>query len=214
MNAIVGFSSLIIDSGLDAGLQKEYATHIQNSTLQLLSIVNDILTVAKLQTGQERLMLRPVFIHEIINMLSDSFLTNATNKQLGFKTEINQQNSKEVITTDVSKLQQILSNIIQNAIKFTHVGSIEVGYHCHQSTVEFFVSDTGIGIPPEAIPYIFDRFRQADPSISVEYGGNGLGLSISQSYANLLGGEIRVESKVGVGTTFYLTIPKHVQEKG
>lgn len=212
MNAIVGFSSLLIDSEPDADLLREYAGHIHVSTLKLLGIVNDILTVAKIQAGQERLMLRPVFIRDIIRSLATKYIPEASLKQLSFVAPTDEKNMLEVITTDASKLTQVLANILDNAIKFTHKGEVELGYVCEKSQVEFFVRDTGIGISTDALPYIFERFRQADPSISIEYGGNGLGLSISQSYVNLLGGTITVKSKVGVGTTFFVTMPLFVSE--
>lgn len=207
MNAIVGFSSLLVEEALDNNILKEYSNHIHNSTLKLLNIVDDILTVAKIQAGQERLMLRPVFVKEIINTLSGIFKPLATGKSLNFVAHVEEKQAVDVITTDASKLIQVLSNIIQNAIKFTHTGGVELGYESKNSVVVFYVKDTGIGIPHESIPYIFERFRQADPSISVEFGGNGLGLSISQSYVNLLGGSITVESIVGEGTTFYISLP-------
>lgn len=212
MNAIVGFSSLLIDLDPEDDLLLEYAGHIQVSTLKLLGIVNDILTVAKIQAGQERLMLRPVFIRDIIRSLANTYLPEAGIKQLSFVVPTDEKSMLEVITTDASKLTQVLANILDNAIKFTHKGEVEMGYVCKNSQVEFFVRDTGIGISADALPYIFERFRQADPSISIEFGGNGLGLSISQSYINLLGGTISVKSQVGVGSTFYITMPLFVSE--
>lgn len=213
MNAIVGFSSLLNETEMEEQLYREYTGHIYDSTLKLLTIVNDILTVAKIQAGQERLMFRPVFIQEIIQKLVETHQGEAARKKLHFNAHLDEIQPVDVITTDPGKLIQVLSNILHNAIKFTHQGEVELRYVCRNGQVRFFVRDTGIGIPQEAIPHIYERFRQADPSISVEYGGNGQGLSIAQSYVELLGGNIAVVSEVGAGSTFEIVLPMGTKDK-
>jgi CheY-like chemotaxis protein/anti-sigma regulatory factor (Ser/Thr protein kinase) len=119
------------------------------------------------------------------------------------KTDDNQ----DYIVTDEVKLIQILENLLNNAIKFTHAGCIELKYIIVDNSIKILVKDTGIGIHNESTEIIFERFRQADPSISVNYGGTGLGLSISKSYAQMLNGTLQVESQPGIGSEFMLTLP-------
>jgi signal transduction histidine kinase len=112
-----------------------------------------------------------------------------------------------LIVSDQGKLDQILTNLLRNSIKFTKSGKIDFGYIIVEAEIEFFVKDTGIGIPVEKFDNIFERFQQADDSLSREFGGAGLGLPISRAYVELLGGRIWFQSKVGQGTEFYFTIP-------
>jgi PAS domain S-box-containing protein len=207
MNAIVGFSGLLTEPSNDIEIIQEYAQIIQNSSAKLLSIVTDILTIARIQTGQERVITRPVYVNEIIDKLYADFITLAENKKLLLVAQKDTSNPMPVIITDETKLTQILSNLLQNAIKFTNTGLVEIGYSLHDNLITFYVKDTGIGIPTEAMDLIFERFRQADPSQSVTYGGTGLGLSICKSYATMLGGQIKVESEANKGSTFFLTLP-------
>jgi len=207
MNAIVGFSGLIAEPGIDHDSLTEYAHIIQNSSNKLLSIVTDILTMARIQTGQERIITRPVYINELIDKLLINNKELAESKNIDLQIHKDQSNPIPVIITDESKLYQILNNLVHNAIKFTNHGSVHLGYSIQSSAIHFYIKDTGIGIPTDAIDLIFERFRQADPSLSVQYGGTGLGLAICKSYANMLGGKISVESIIDKGSTFHLSIP-------
>jgi PAS domain S-box-containing protein len=207
MNAIVGFAGLLGEPDLDKDSMLEYASIVQSSSAQLLSIVTDIVTIARIQTGQERVIVRPVFVNELVDNVLSRYKPKSNEKGLLLMFKKDNENPMPVIVTDESKLLQILSNLVQNAIKFTHNGSVEIGYRFDGASVDFYVKDTGIGIPDEAKEHIFERFRQADPSFSVKYGGTGLGLSISKSYATLLGGKLWVESELGKGSVFYLSIP-------
>ena len=127
------------------------------------------------------------------------------NISLYTKQELNDKQSE--IYTDKTKITQVLSNLLTNALKFTHEGFIEFGYHLKDSELEFYVKDSGIGIKPENHDKIFDRFRQADISINKLYGGTGLGLAISKAFVELLGGNIWVQSEIEKGSIFYFTIP-------
>jgi PAS domain S-box-containing protein len=212
LNAIVGFSEILAGGDEeDLTSVSEYATIIKRSSDQLLSIVSDVLTVASIQTGQETIVLKPVNISELFDYLKDMFLPDALHKNLKLLFNKNIANNQFCIMTDETKLKQILSNLLTNAIKFTHSGSIEVMCGIQENNVAFSVKDTGIGIPKESHHIIFERFRQADPSISVKYGGTGLGLSISKSFAQILGGTLRVNSEPSHGSTFTLTLPNQVQ---
>lgn len=210
MNAIVGFSGLLTEPGIDDDTKNEYAKIVQNSCSQLLAIVTDILTIARIQTGQERIISRPVFVNEMLDNLVSMLKPKAYEKKLDIVLHRDVNNPMPVIITDETKLLQILTNLMQNAVKFTLKGSVEVGYVIYDGRIEFYVKDTGVGISKDAVDVIFERFRQADPSVSVEFGGTGLGLSISKSYALMLGGDIRVESEQGQGSVFFVDIPSQI----
>ena len=128
-----------------------------------------------------------------------------SNIKLSINTHV--ENNDIIILTDGTRLQQIFQYLLSNAIKFTHTGEISFGFKIEKNKVVFHVKDTGIGITPEHKKFIFDHFRQANESISREYGGTGLGLAISKKLVELMGGEIWVESEVNIGTTFYFTLP-------
>lgn len=214
LNAIVGFSELLGMNRIGASEQKDYISIIVNSSNQLLSIVNDILTVSRIQTGQEVVVIKSVFINTLIDNLYAIFKSQAETKSIDFSVYKESDNPQFAILTDETKLTQILSNLINNAIKFTHKGRVEFGYKLNERHIDFFVKDTGIGIPKESQELIFERFRQVEMSISRTFGGTGLGLSISKAFAEMLKGSIRVESESFLGSTFYLTIPlQEVAEK-
>ena len=207
LNAIVGFSELL---GLDPNQtqeQKEYTSIIKNSSNQLLSIVNDILTVARIQTGQEAVVVKQIYINSVLDNLYKIFKSQTDHKSLELIVIKENKNSEFSIISDETKLTQILSNLINNAIKFTDKGKIEFGYSINDKYIEFYVKDTGIGIPKDFQEIIFERFRQVESSLNRNFGGTGLGLSISKSFAEMLGGSIRIESEPSQGSAFYLSIP-------
>ncbi len=210
LNAICGFSDALAFKDITEDDRKNYIKVIQNSSNQLLAIVNDILTMSAVQTNQEKVHIMPVNINSIIIELLTTFKAQATNKNILLIAKRALSDEKSEILTDKTKLTQILSNLMTNALKFTHQGSIEFGYQVlilAEPVLEFFVKDTGIGIKHEHQTKIFDRFIQADQSIQSSYGGTGLGLAISKAFTNLLGGEMRLESEPGKGSAFYFTLP-------
>jgi PAS domain S-box-containing protein len=207
LNAIVGFSSLLNDRNINSEKTTEYSLIIQNSSNQLLSIVSDVLTISRIQTGQEIVIFNPININELYESLYTVLKLKASAKNLVLKLNIDKNLPDLFVLSDETKLTQILVNFINNAIKFTNEGSIEFGYYLDNKEIKFYVKDTGIGIEKHNQQHIFERFRQADNSISVNYGGTGLGLSISRSYAEMLKGTISVESEAGKGSTFTLTLP-------
>lgn len=210
LNAIVGFSELLADTNITREKLQNYSTIIINSSNQLLSIVNDILTVARIQTGQEVANYSPVNINKLCYGLQYIFNSKAKEKGLSFSLSFALSNENAEILTDGTKLNQILSNLIANSLKFTHKGFIDFGYTLKGEFLEFYVRDSGIGIKPEHQEYIFERFAQADISINKKYGGTGLGLSICKAYVQLLGGKIWVKSTFGEGSEFIFTIPHNV----
>ena len=207
MNAIIGFSALLNDNELSDEDRRQYIDIIFQSGSQLLSIINDIVDIANVESGQAKVNLTEVNLNSTLRSLNDQFSIYGKQNfvSIHLKTTLSDNDSK--IVTDNTKLVQILSNLINNAIKFTKNGQIDFGYTLKDKYIEFFVSDTGIGIPPEYHSRIFDRFFQVDSAVSRQYSGTGLGLSICKGYVELLGGEIKVESELGKGALFLFTIP-------
>ena len=207
LNAIVGFSSLLSTYQVSREKLEKYTSLIQNSSQQLLSIVSDILTIASLDTKQEHVNTEVVCVNHIIDEMEKLFNKQASDKGLTLSAHCPLNDKDAEVLTDRGKLTQILTNLLSNALKFSHEGTIKLGYTLKQDMLEFYVRDNGIGILPEQHKNIFERFSQGDLSIQAKYGGTGLGLSISKGFTELLGGEIWFDSRVNHGTTFYFTIP-------
>jgi signal transduction histidine kinase/CheY-like chemotaxis protein/HAMP domain-containing protein len=196
--------------------QVEYAETIYAAGTDLLSLISDILDLAKIESGTVTLNVVPERFSDLRDYVDRTFRQIADSKQLQFAVAID-TSLPPFIQTDVKRLQQILKNLLSNAFKFTQQGRVALeitsttsdrtGLGETESIVAFAVSDTGIGIPVEKQKIIFEAFQQADGTTSREYGGTGLGLSISRELAHLLGGELRVKSTPGRGTTFTLYLP-------
>ncbi|NOU61346.1 sensor histidine kinase [Marinifilum caeruleilacunae] len=211
MNAILGFTELLSGDNVDVNKRKKFISIIQKNTNGLLRLISDILDISKIETNQLKVILSRCKISELFDSVKDDYETlveHRENNQLNFMLSMPKENQVIEITTDPVRLQQIFNNLLENSIKFTPAGDIEIGYDVKGKFVEFFVRDTGIGIPEDKQEIIFDRFRQAELDANTrQYGGTGLGLAISQSLIELLGGKIWMKSKPHVGTTFYFTIP-------
>jgi len=207
MNAIIGFSGLLEQTDLTDDERAKFITIIKNSANQLLSVVTDILTISSLEKKLEKININIVSINEVLDNLYSIFKFQAREKNLTLKLNKSDSDSETAAYTDSTKLTEILTNLLMNALKFTHQGEVEFGYCIKDGFMEFYVKDTGIGIAPDSQDKIFHRFLQANQSISHKYGGTGLGLSISKGYIELFGGKIWVESELGKGSTFYFTIP-------
>lgn len=207
LNAISGFTEMLKQDKLSKEKQKSYISIIQNSSDQLISIISDILTVSTLETGKERVVRKKVNVNEMLIELNSFFNNSALDKKIKLNLHKGLPDESSIIETDETKLRQIMTNLLTNAFKFTHKGSIDFGYDLKGEDLIFYVKDTGIGIKKENHKKIFERFNQADPSIPVTYGGTGLGLSISKDYVELLGGKMSLDSLEGQGSTFYFSIP-------
>jgi len=207
MNAIVGFSGLIKDPNLHYEKRSYYTDIINQSTTQLLSIITDIVNIATIEAGQEKINEKAINLNAVCKFLYEQFFSKATRKGVSFRYKISDEDDHTLIITDETKLIQILTNLIGNALKFTNEGYVEFGFKKDNSDIEFFVKDTGIGIPEELHEEIFKRFRQADISDLNRYGGSGLGLSISKAYVEILGGKIWLNSEPDKGSVFYFKIP-------
>lgn len=213
MNGIIGFSEMLKKPGLSNQRQQYYAGIIVESSHQLLNIVNDILDVSKIETGQISLNLTVCNLNDIIFEVFSFFKPKVREKNIAIYPYTGLSDKQSKVQTDATKLKQILNNLVGNALKFTHQGYIKFGYKRKDNMLEFFVEDTGIGIAPKQHKMIFDRFSQADPGSSRQYGGTGLGLSICKSFVTIMNGKIRVESTPGNGATFRFTIPYLPVEK-
>ncbi len=214
MNAILGFSTLLSDTSLTEIEKTEYLQIIKERGNDLLHIIDDIIDVAKIESGHIRVDIRKCYVNELLNNILLS-LTEVKNKHSKHKITLNcipgNKSQGFSIMTDSNRLKQILTNLIDNSLKFTEEGTVNFGYVIKYegtaSMIEFFVHDTGIGIPPEMHEVIFERFRQVDDTNTRRYGGTGLGLTITRNLVKLLGGRIRVGSEKGKGTSFYITFP-------
>jgi PAS domain S-box-containing protein len=208
LNAIVGFSELLnSDPEKSKNEIEEFTNIISKSSHKLLSIVSDVLTMSSIQTGHESINFKLIDINKLFEKLYKIYLPIANRKKIDFIISNDLIGNPIYIRTDETKLDQILTNLVNNAIKFTASGKVELKYLIKGEYIEFYVKDTGIGISKESQAIIFERFRQAEKSISVSYGGTGLGLSISKSFAQMLGGTISVESELNCGSVFCLKLP-------
>lgn len=206
MNGIIGFSQFLKVPDLEEENKLRYINIINDSCNQLLNIIEDILEVSKLETGQIEIINEEFNVDEIVNNVYINYQEKFSNKGLVLTYQNNLSNNK-LFNADRQKVTQILSNLLSNALKFTHEGNVNMGVVTKNDYVEFFVKDTGIGIEADLQDKIFERFRQAETTISRTYGGTGLGLAIAKGYLDLIGGEIWLESKINEGSTFYFKIP-------
>jgi PAS domain S-box-containing protein len=207
MNGIIGFSELLDEPELNDEQRKYHIKIIQNSCHQLLRIIDDILAISKLETRQEKLNETEFCFNDFIMEIFSIF--NLKSKERKFPVYVYKelQDKESYVISDKAKLNTILSNLLENAIRFTSQGFIEFGYFIEKTNLVLYVKDTGIGIAPENHKIIFERFSQEDKELSRKYGGLGLGLSIAKENTLLLGGDITLESEKGKGATFYVTIP-------
>jgi len=208
MNGILGFAEILSDPSLTGEQQQEYLKIIQKSGVRMLNIINDIIDISKIESGVMNLNVMESNINEQMEYIYTFFKPEVESKKLEFSLRTTLPAKEAIIKTDREKLYAILTNIVKNAIKYTSAGTIEFGYNLTRAnTLEFYVKDTGIGIPQNRQDAIFERFIQADISNKYALQGAGLGLAISKSFVKMMGGDIWVESEVGVGSTFYFTLP-------
>jgi hypothetical protein len=219
MNGILGFSELLKEPDLTIDKQQDYIQIIQISGARMLNTINSIVDISKIESGLIKVDLKETNLNENIEFTCKFFKPEAETKGLQFLFKNGLPTKEANINTDNEKVNGILTNLVRNAIKFTFEGSIEFGYNLksdsetgsteqsRRAELEFFVKDTGIGIPKKQQKLVFERFRQGSELHNRGYEGSGLGLSICKSYVEMLGGRIWVESEEGLGSTFYFTIP-------
>jgi len=208
MNGIVGFTEFLAKENITPEKRAYYAKIVVQSSHQLLSIVNDILDISKIETGQFVLAPEVFNVNDLIMITFTLFEQRAKEQAISLFPKKALSDSLALIEVDQTKLKQIFTNLLSNAFKFTSQGQISFGYTVKEKEkLTFFVEDTGIGIQEEFHSRIFQRFTQAENTLSRNYGGTGLGLAITKSLVELMGGQIWFETEVNVGTTFYFTLP-------
>jgi hypothetical protein len=209
MNGILGFTNLLKESDLSGEERMEYINVIEQSGERLLKIINDIIDMSKVEAGVMTVVKTEVNLAAIFGYIHNFFKPEANAKGVDFVVDDSLIKRDLIIMTDSEKIYSILINLVKNAIKNTNEGSIEFGYSLKANSVEFFVKDTGIGIPLNMQQTIFERFAKVNISDTKAPQGAGLGLAITKGYVKMLGGEIWVESKEGIGSTFFFTLPHY-----
>jgi hypothetical protein len=207
MNGILGFSSLLKEPGLTGATQQEYIRIIEKSGARMLNIINNIIDISKIESGLMEINTRESNIDKQLEYIYNFFKPEAEQKGIQLLFKKSGQSNPVIVVTDREKLYAILTNLVKNAIKYTSRGFIEIGFTVKGDYLEFFVKDTGIGIPKDRQKAVFERFIQADVSDKQAFQGAGLGLSIAKAYVELLGGKIWLESDESRGTAFYFTLP-------
>lgn len=213
MNGILGFACLLKEPGLSSENQKQFIDLIEKSGARMLNILQEIVDISKIESGQMKTNINVTKINEQIEFVYNLLKVEAEKKGIHFSYNKYLSDNEATITTDGEKIYGILTNLVKNAIKYTDKGSIEFGYAKKENYLEFFVKDTGIGIQTNRQEAIFERFIQADIFDIQARQGAGLGLSIAKAYVEMLGGKIWLESKEGAGSVFYFTIPYNRIEK-
>ena len=207
LNAVIGYSALLID-GIAGDLQPsqlDYVTRSRAAAQHLLSLINDILDLAKIEAGKMPVYVERVSLPELVNEVSQQVEPMVSSKKLSFETRVDPNCPQ--LETDKTKVKQILLNLLSNAVKFTNRGTVMVSVDCADDSVLLEVRDTGVGIKPEEIETIWEDFRQLDQSRTRSVGGTGLGLSITRRLTQQLGGHVSVRSVFGDGTTFTVRLP-------
>ncbi len=210
MNGILGFAELLKEPGLTGKEQQDYIKIIEKSGARMLNIINDIVDISKIEAGLMKIEIHELNVNEQILDIYNFFKpeVEAQGMTISFSTPLPAKEA--ILKTDREKVYAILTNLVKNAIKYSNTGTIEIGYKKRECDLEFYVKDTGIGIPNDRHGAIFERFIQADIPSEWAQQGAGLGLSITKAYVEMLGGKIRVESQLGVGSTFYFTLPYNI----
>lgn len=215
MNAILGFSSLLSDPGATEEEKTEYIEIIKERGNDLMRIISDIIDVAKIESGQLKINIKDCKVNRLLEDIHTIFKQIKQKQEksnVELKTSFQVPDPEFTILTDPQRLRQIITNLVENALKFTEKGAIEFGYMIKEDSgigksIEFFIQDSGIGIPEEMHHIIFERFRQVDDSHTRTYGGTGLGLTICKNLTHLMGGKLNLQSEVGKGTRFTITLP-------
>lgn len=208
MNGIIGFTELLKKENLTHEKILKYIDVIQKSSNRMLRIINDLIDISKIEAGQVDLHYQDISVRELFSDIKTFFQLKARSNNIELKSDIKTLTKSPVVYADKDKLIQILMNLVNNAIKFTTDGFITIGFtHKEDGFYEFYVKDTGLGIPNEIKHSIFDRFVKFENPNKKLYEGTGIGLPITKALVELHGGKIWFETKENFGTTFYFTIP-------
>ncbi len=207
MNGILGFTEILKDPFLEQHLRVKYIDLVEKSGYRMLNIINDLIDISKIESGQMEMHLSAVNVKNVVKYIFNFFKLEVFQNKMDFIIDIPNDNNDITITTDLEKVYAVFSNLVKNAIKYSTAGSITIGYKQKEHFIEYFVKDTGLGIDENMIEKIFDRFVQSKDDRKVRVEGAGLGLSICKAYIEMLGGQLWVESKISEGSTFFFTIP-------
>ena len=213
MNGILGFAELLKEPQLTGEKQQNYIRIIEKSGKRMLNIINDLVSISKIEAGQMNVSISATNINDQIESVYNFFSPEVERKGLHLIIQSLLPSKEAIIKTDRDKLYAILTNLVGNAFKFTSAGSIEFGVEKKGGYFEFFVKDTGVGVPENKKKIIFERFRQGSELLSKPYEGAGLGLSISKSYVEMLSGKMWLESEPEEGSTFYFTLPCNMESE-
>jgi signal transduction histidine kinase/CheY-like chemotaxis protein len=215
LNAIIGFLELLASEETDRELRDQYTTIIRSNSELLLQLINDILDFAFIESGQMKIETEKINLSTLIQQLLSNYQThNILADYTRLEIRMNIPDTETCIITDQVRFKQILTNLIDNALKYTERGYIEVGFELEENKVVIYVQDTGIGIPADKHKLIFDRFAKVEDSRKKLYRGVGLGLAICKKLVELLDGQIWIDSEPGKGSCFYFTQPVSAMEKG
>lgn len=207
LNAILGFATLISEPGLSPDEQASYMETIQEGSDQLLSVISTIVDISSAEARVLKKNVTSFNLNSTLKSLYKQFLIKAPENSNSLNMKLGLNDKDAIIASDTTRFIQIISNLLNNALKFTENGSVDFGYSVNGVMLEFYVSDTGIGITSDELTKIFDSFYQVETTLDRNYGGTGLGLSLCKAYVELLGGKIWVTSNLSVGSTFYFNIP-------
>lgn len=210
MNGILGFLNLLGEPNLSREEIEQYVQIVNKGSERLISTINDLIEISRIQANEIKVSKEFINIRSILKSHHTLFKNQIQDKGLEFKLNENLPNTVSLISTDLIKIDSILFRLIQNAIKFTKQGSIEIGNYIDKNDVVFFVKDTGKGINKKYFEDVFKPFYQVDTNLARDHEGSGLGLAIAKAYVELLGGKIWLESEEKVGSTFYFSIPIEV----
>jgi signal transduction histidine kinase len=210
MNAIIGFSQLLLN---EANLSEEgvlFVNRINRNADSLLVLINDILDMSLIAANKLVIEKKNFELNSLMNEVFDTIKIDQTNLKFKLKLSNFLSSKNLIIYSDEHRIKQVLFNLLNNACKFTCQGIVEFGVNMKNDGIEFFVRDTGVGIPPDEINFVFERFHKAENDITKLYRGVGLGLSISRNLAQILGGDLTVNSILNGGSVFYFVLPESV----
>jgi signal transduction histidine kinase len=209
MNGVMGMNALLLDTELTAE-QRDYADTVKDCSDSLMRILSDILDFSKMEAGKFSLQAESFDVHKTVDHIAVLLKPKAIEKNVDLRIHCEPDVPHQLIG-DPKRIGQVITNLVANALKFTHQGHVDINVDCQERTnaemrLRVSVEDTGIGVPEDKLAMIFEKFSQADGSVTRRYGGTGLGLAISKQLVEAMGGKIGVRSKVGKGSTFWFTL--------
>jgi signal transduction histidine kinase len=209
LNAITGFSGLLLRNDISPEKRREYNDHIVKNNKILINMIEDIIDTSRIESGSLQLHPAKIHVRHFLSQLKEPLIESMAKRNKPFIEIVQDDNDNmnESIMADPVRLQQVLWHILDNAVKFTNSGSIHFGARENHHQMEFYVADTGIGIPEEYKEVVFEKFRQLDESSRRKYGGTGLGLYFARKITEIMGGRLWFEARKGGGTVFYLSLP-------